>query len=111
MARRAKIGKVSLQPKIAVEEPPGLPVFYVNYMEAASGPNDIAITAVKIGPRFSPSRLAEIKESASLTVEADVQIIFPATILPGLIRALNTVRTAYEKNTGYVLKDQGASDE
>lgn len=78
----------------------GTPSFYVNFADITHSPHEFAISAARIPTKLTLRQIEEIKESGSLEVEAEVQLIIPPTMLPGLIKALQSRRKLFETDMG-----------
>jgi len=97
--------------KISLEASDSTATFYVNNAEVGHTPHDFTLACGKLRAKLSPSEYTAAKESGRLTVEATVQITFPPTLLPGLIRALTTQRELYEKRFGAIKDDDSGAKE
>jgi hypothetical protein len=86
-------------------------VYYVNYAEAAFSPHEFCLSAARVPTKLPQGRMEEVQRSGAMIVSADVQLVFPPTLIPGLIRALNTIKDAYEKATGITIREAGADSE
>jgi hypothetical protein len=82
--------------------------YYANYAEIASTPHEFAFLFARMPAKLSPEKLEEAR-AGTLTLTSDVQILIPATLIPGLIRALNTHKTVHEQRYG-TIHEPGASD-
>ena len=111
--------KCRKKPKKSAEKPlqasvtiiPGdAPTFYVNHLEIGHTANDFSALAVRIPAKWPPDRIAEAKETGAIAVEADVQLVFPPTVINGLIRALTTQKQKFEEDTGALLPDAKSGD-
>jgi hypothetical protein len=81
------------------------PSFYSNYAEASFNQHEIGLFFIKTPTKLDIQRLEEAK-SGKLVLEPLAQVLIAPTLLPGLIRALQTVREEYEKAFG-VIRDGG----
>jgi len=89
--------------KIIVEATDSVASYYLNYFEVGQTPNDFTIYGGRIPAKLSPQRLNIAQDSGTLTIEADVEITFPATIMTGLIKALNIQKELFEQNNNIKL--------
>lgn len=92
-----------VKPVLEVSE--GTPAVYSNFIEVTSTPWDFALVIGRVPPKGGPDKLAQMRETGLLTVPAEMTINLPATIIPGLIRALSIQRELFEKRTGIELKE------
>jgi hypothetical protein len=100
MAKRKKTGPQTATVKISLQASDATANFYVNNAEVGHTPHDFTLACAKLRSKLSPSEFAAATESGQLTVEALVQITFPPTLMPGLLKALTTQRDLYEKRFG-----------
>jgi hypothetical protein len=56
------------------------PLFYVNHMEVANTVLDFTLLCTRLPAKLSPDKLQEFKEKKSLQMEAEVQVVFPASL-------------------------------
>jgi hypothetical protein len=80
--------------------------YYANHAEIASTPHEFALLSARMPAKLPPENLEEAI-SGNLTLTSDVQILIPATLIPGLIRALNTQKTAHEQRYGTIHEPGG----
>jgi hypothetical protein len=64
----------------------------------------------RIPAKLTPEQLRLAQESGTITVEADLGITFPTTILQGLINALNIQKEMFEKRDNINKTDHGTRD-
>jgi hypothetical protein len=109
MAKKAaaKIGLIPPTPQIAsvrviIKDDEDVPTYYINYAEVSMGMHDCSLTAAKIPNRIPPSSQSAIIESGELRVEPLLQLVFPPTVIPGLIKALTLQKEIYEKFNGEI---------
>jgi hypothetical protein len=95
--------KVPIELKINLEVSDSSASYYSNYFEIAHTSNDFTIYGGRIPAKLTPQRLNTAKESGRLTIEADVEITFPATIMISLLRVLNTQKESFERNNSIKL--------
>jgi len=98
MAEVAKAGVQNKVPvKIILEATDSVASYYLNYLAVAQTPNDFTIYGGRIPAKLTQQRLNIAQESGTLTIDADVEITFPATIMTGLIGALNIQKELLNK--------------
>jgi hypothetical protein len=90
---------------IAVDVPDGVPSYYVNWIEISHTKWDFCIIGATMPARHNQSKIAELKATRVLTLNADVQLIIPPTLLPGLISALTIQKEKFEKEMNMELKE------
>ncbi len=75
------------------------PVHYVNYIEVSHTPYEFALTATRIPA--SPSEAQQDERVPGFAEPRAVcQLLIPAAVMPGLIRALQEQVRQYEMNVG-----------
>lgn len=74
--------------------------YYINFAEVGCSPNEFSIAAARIPTTLTPDKFEAAKKAGSLVFNADVQLIIPPTVIPGLIRALTMQKDNYEKVIG-----------
>lgn len=80
-------------------------VYYVNYIEVTTSPQDFSIIGGRLPAKLSEEKIQEIQSSGALTVEPDVHIVIPVTLVPAIIRALTGQKELYEKLYGIQIKE------
>ena len=95
-------------PAIKLEPIENAAVFYANHIEVANTPQDFSLICARLPGKLSAAKIAEIKELGALVIEPEVQIVIPARLVPGLIRALTAQKELYEKTFGEPLEEVGA---
>ena len=112
MARRpSKTKEVSDQEmtvRIAVSVTEETPVYYINFAEISNTPHDVSITCARIPSKPTRSMAEEANNTGTITLSANVQLVFTVGMLPGLIKALQTRQEMYEKAT---MKERGVKDD
>jgi hypothetical protein len=91
--------------RIVVEPSEGMATYYVNFVEVACTLSDFALICTQVPPKLNSMRLKEVQASGIMTVDAVVQLAIPATLVPGLIRALTTQKELFEKLTGHKIQE------
>lgn len=87
---------------IVMDTTPDTPAYYMNHAELSVGQHDISLSLARIPPKPGRQELAEAIKSGEILVDAELQIILPPTILPGLIAALQKVKDGYETLFGEI---------
>lgn len=82
--------------------------YYANIAEIAPLQHDFAMLFGRLPAKLPPDKQQEAK-AGTVTLTSDVQILIPATLIDGVMRALATAKAIYEKNYG-VLHEPGGSD-
>ena len=80
---------------------------YANYISVGHSPWDFSISFGMFStPQKGdiPSKGKAPKTKMEIEVPAQVEINFPLSLIPGLIRALETQKQAYEKQFGPILE-------
>ncbi len=91
---------LALRPSIVLTD--DTPVYYINHAEFAGSIYDIGMIVARMPTKPTPERLAIATETGVLEVEAELQLIFPPSLVPGLIRALTKQKETYEKQFGLI---------
>jgi hypothetical protein len=95
----------SLPVAVAIDVPEGTPSYYSNWIEVSNTKWDFCLTAALMPSRHNKAKIAEMQANRALTLTAEVQLIIPTTLLPGLIRALTMQKERFEKETKTELKE------
>jgi hypothetical protein len=82
--------------KITLKTSQDTPVYYINYAETGFNIHEFTLTGVRTPAKISPELVEEISRNGTLTLDADIQIIIPPTVIPGLI---------YEQALGAAITD------
>lgn len=86
--------------KVRVEHGSGAEILYANYVEVSHSAYEFMLSVVRVPTKFPSSLLAEARTTGEIVVEPQVNILLPPTLIPGLIRALESQRDLYERNFG-----------
>jgi hypothetical protein len=57
-------------------------VYYINYIEVASSPQDFTIICGRLPGKLSSEKFEEVKNGGVLVIEPDVQLVIPTTLVP-----------------------------
>lgn len=90
----------SLRARVVLHPSEDLPNYYVNYIEIALSQNDFSLYGVRVPTKMSTSDVEAAKKSGEFHFHPDVEIVFPVTIIQGLIDALVKQRDLYVKSFG-----------
>jgi hypothetical protein len=82
--------------------------YYANHAEIACTPHEFSLLFGRLPAKLPPDKLDEAR-TGNLTLISDVQILIPVSLIPGLMRALETQKATYESRYG-TLHEPGASD-
>ena len=114
MARKPGKQLVAQAPAKAVKARPVLDInestanYCVNFAEVSYTVHEFSIQAVRMPTKLSDERLEAARKSGVAKFTAEVQLVLPPTLLPGLIRALTISKENYEKQFGVAIADVGA---
>lgn len=97
--------------RIAISVNEETPVYYVNFAELSNTPNDFSLTCVRVPSKPTKFMAEEAKNTGTMTLNSNVQLVFPVGMLHGLIKALQTGREIYEKSLNSTIKAHGAEGE
>ncbi len=87
---------------IQVEGSPSTATFYVNHLEIAHSAHDFVVTGTRIPAKFSAARQQELTKTKTLTLEAEVQLTLPPSLIQPLISALQQQVASYERLIGKI---------
>ena len=65
------------------------PSYYVNFMSVSHTPYELAITAARIPNPYTAEQLGLIKKGEPVPLEPILQLIVPAPVAEGLVKALS----------------------
>ncbi len=109
-AKRKKVAraepKAELSVRIVVEADRDTPTYYVNHAEVAVGLHELAIWFARLPTKPSRDETEEAQRTGEIVVEPEFQILFPPTLLPGLIEALETTQKTFETLFGPIRKKE-----
>lgn len=95
------------QVKIVVDMPEGSEPYYANHVEVGHTKFDFFLLCSRLPTKPSSAVIQSAVASGELHIPATVQVTFPASLIAGLIRALETQKQAFEKDAGPI-PDLGA---
>ncbi len=102
-ARRAE-AEVALS--IDVTSGPDTPTYYINMAEIHHTAHEFGMAVVRTPGKMPKERLEALKTAGQLVVPADVLLLFPPTMLPGLIEALTLQRDKFESRFGPIVREK-----
>jgi hypothetical protein len=73
-----------------------------------STPHEFSLLFGRLPAKIPPDKIEEAR-AGNVTLISDVQILIPVTLIPGLMRALQTQKASYESQYG-AIHEPGASD-
>ena len=94
-----------VQVKVAVDATEGESL-YVNHAEIMHGRHEIIVIWAQVLSKISQAQLEVVQSTGELRVQPSVQLIFPPTLLPPLIRALIAEKENYEKEHGKIVDSE-----
>jgi hypothetical protein len=92
----------AVQVKVVLDPSDGTPMYYANHFEVSMARHEFTVTAGRVPGKFSRSRFAALTENKELLLEPECQLLVAPTLMPGLIAALQTQLTAWEREFGPV---------
>ena len=99
MARKTTTQKAEvIAVKIHIEPTPATPMFYANYAEIAHSQHDFVLSAVRVPAKLGAARHADMVKTGVLTVEPEVQLTFPPTLVRPLIDALEKQLASFDRS-------------
>ena len=91
-----------LRLKVVVDPTEDTSAHYINHAEIHHSLNEFGMFVARVPPRLSAAKLEQAKQSGTVIVEPLLHLLFPPTMVPGLIRALTLQREAYETRFGRI---------
>lgn len=85
---------------VIMPTPHDLPFYYVNHLEVSQSPFEFAIAGGRAPARMTDAQRIDVEKNKKLAIEPVVQILIPAAIMPGFIKALQTQLEKHESNYG-----------
>lgn len=98
--KKSAAGEQSLRARVVLHPSEDVPNYYVNYIEIALSQNDFSLYGLRAPTKMSTSDIEAAKKSGEFHFQPDVEIVFPVTIIQGLIDALVKQRDLYIKSFG-----------
>jgi hypothetical protein len=86
--------------RVVVDSAIDTPSYYVNYAELHHSQHEFGIALVRLPGKLPAEKIAEIQKAGEFVVNADILLLVPPTLIPGLITALQIQQAAYEANFG-----------
>lgn len=80
--------------KVKIVGEPKAPPIYVNYVEVGHTSHEFAMRAGRVPISAPPSAIA----SGTIDISAEIELILPPTVIPGLIAALTAQLQAYHSD-------------
>ncbi len=97
----------SLSARIVLHPSEDVPSYYVNFIEVALSQNEFSMYGVQVPTKMSSDAIERAKKSGEFHLAPEVQIVFPVTIIQGLIDALAKQRDFYCKQFGASIQIKG----
>lgn len=94
--------------RVIVDAPDGSEPYYVNHIEVGATKFDFSLLCARIPTKPSAESFAQAAASGELHIPATVQVVIPASLVGGLVRALTIQKEQYEKINGPI-PDLGAN--
>jgi hypothetical protein len=73
---------------------------YSNYAEVSSAMHEFQILFALLPTKPKAEQIEQMVQGSALNLDAQVQILLPPTVIPGLIKALTTTKDRYEALAG-----------
>lgn len=96
--------------RVVVEATRDTPTYYVNHAQLTFSEHEVALVFARMPTKPSRDEIREAEEFGELTVDPELQIIIPPTVLPRLIDALEMIRGHYEENYGKIGRTDNAAN-
>jgi hypothetical protein len=95
-------GATTAKPFIIPSEDVG--TYYINFVEIARSKHEFMMLCTRLPTKLTPTQSQTARDTGALQVDPVVQIVFPPTLINGLIGALSAQRDKYEKDHGIKLE-------
>lgn len=93
---KTKASAAALEVKIVVDTSSETPTYYVNHAEVSHTQHDFTMAVLQLPSKLSPVARQIGLETGEVHLNTILQLTFPPTLLPGLVKALNVQRKKYE---------------
>lgn len=106
--RRTKKADIVAAPtavQVIIEPSDDTPTYYINHAEIAHNVHDFTVSAVRVPAKFTAAQRSGIQSDKRLVLDSLLHVVMPASLVPGMIRALQRQRELYEKQFG-IMKDE-----
>lgn len=94
--------------RIVVDSPEGSEPYYANHVEVGCSKFDFFLLCARLPTKLPMAVFKAAADTGEIHLPATVQLVFPASLVAGLIRALETQKAQYEKDNGKI-PDLGAN--
>jgi hypothetical protein len=94
--------------RIVVDIPDGSEPYYANHVEVGCSKYDFFLLFARMPTKLPPAVVQAVLDTGEIHVPSTVQVVVPASIVAGLIRALEIQKAKYEKDNGEI-PDLGAN--
>lgn len=89
---------------------PDAPMIYSNFFEVSHSPHDFLLLLARV-PGKLPAGSEPNKDGVTeLPIEAQAQIVIPPTVIPGLIKALQSQQRLFEELHGKIRTSENAGE-
>lgn len=86
--------------KIAMDLPDEASTYYINHAELGHTKHEFSLTVGRFPPKVTPMAAQIARETGEFKISPALQLLFPPTLLPDLIRILTDQREKYEAKFG-----------
>jgi hypothetical protein len=86
--------------KIALQPSQDAAVFYANFFEVAHGPHDVTLYGVRVPAKLGRAEVEAARASGELQLQPDFQIVIAPSLVPGLVKALQSQLEKWQKRFG-----------
>ena len=100
--------QLMLRPTVLITD--GTPTYYINHAEISVSPYEFGIATARLPTKPTAEQIAAARITGELAVEAELVLLMPASVIPGLIRALTQQKTLYETQYGPIFDAGGIND-
>jgi hypothetical protein len=100
--------KQAVQIKVVIDVPEGSEPYYANHVEVGCSRFDFFLLFARMPTKVTSAVYKAAVDQGEIHVPATVQLVIPASIVAGLMRALETQKAKFEKDNGKI-PDLGAN--
>lgn len=93
--------------KMAMDLPDDASTYYINHAELGHTKHEFSLTVGRFPPKVTPMVAQIARETGEFKVTPALQVLFPPTLLPDLMRIFADQREKYEAKFGPIIDPDG----
>jgi hypothetical protein len=97
---KPSIGDDGIPIKVVLDPGEHTSTYYANHFEVARGRHELTVIAGRLVGKISRERMREATDSRELLVDPEFQMLVAPSLVPGLIKALQTQLDMWTKEHG-----------